>query len=147
MAQNSWLSYWSEHREDHSQNWFLNIYVALGASNVVVLLLRNLIYALCGLLGAHRLHEKLLYRQASLAVTVYMSFQEHLVRKKNRLRVSVHPPSPPVGKRRLCGGDYKSWNHSTVVAVNKAVCTVDGSLRMSRRMEWPLMKSWAEIMG
>jgi len=61
VAQNSWLSYWSEHREDHSQNWFLNIYVALGASNVVVLLLRNLIYALCGLLGAHRLHEKLLY--------------------------------------------------------------------------------------
>jgi hypothetical protein len=60
VGQNSWLSYWSEHRSDHSQQWFLNVYIAIGGVNIAVLLLRNVTYCLSGLRGAHRMHEQLL---------------------------------------------------------------------------------------
>lgn len=60
VGQNSWLSYWSEHREDHSQQWFLNVYIGIGGLNILALLTRNLTYCLSGLMGAHRMHERLL---------------------------------------------------------------------------------------
>eukprot|EP00238_Polyblepharides_amylifera_P013256 CAMPEP_0196578562 /NCGR_PEP_ID=MMETSP1081-20130531/7432_1 /TAXON_ID=36882 /ORGANISM="Pyramimonas amylifera, Strain CCMP720" /LENGTH=1552 /DNA_ID=CAMNT_0041897827 /DNA_START=34 /DNA_END=4692 /DNA_ORIENTATION=+ len=60
ITQNAWLSYWSEHREEHTQEWFLNIYIYVGLANLVILLSRNLSYSLAGVRAANVMHEKLL---------------------------------------------------------------------------------------
>eukprot|EP00959_Pyramimonas_sp_CCMP1952_P389227 8155519-Pyramimonas_sp.AAC.1 len=60
VTQNFWLSYWSEHRLEHPQSWFLHIYVFIGVVQLLVLFTRNVTYITAGVKGANRMHGDLL---------------------------------------------------------------------------------------
>lgn len=75
VATNYFLSYWSDHINEHPSSFFLEIYGALAASNLVIMACGNLVRAWAGVKASRVLHEKLLLCVMKARLSFFLTTQ------------------------------------------------------------------------